>query len=83
MYKQYLRNKNNNPIGLVIISKQGHIGWSKCKKMDTFSKKMANIIAMNRLIRHSIGDYRNSEMPKDIKKLLEHLWYKTVGKFTE
>ena len=51
--------------------------------MDTFSKKMANIIAMNRLIRHSIGDYRNSEMPRDIEKLLEHLWYKTVGKFTE
>ena len=83
MYKQYLRDKNNNPIGLVIVSKDRHVGWSKCNKLDKFDKRIANIIAMNRLVRNRAKQYRDSEMPKDIEDLLNHLWYKTVGRYVE
>ena len=46
--KRYLRDDDNHPIGLVVMDEEGYFGWSKCHSKETFNKKMATKIAINR-----------------------------------
>jgi hypothetical protein len=51
MIKCYIRNRNGNPVGVVIAEKiigNPSIGWSLCCKRDKFSKEMGECIALNR-----------------------------------
>ena len=70
IYKQYLRDKNRNPIGLVVLDRVGNYGWSKLRKGDKFTKELANKIAFNRYYHYQDGDNIPQVMPSDIKKLL-------------
>ena len=70
IYKQYLRDKNRNPIGLVVLDKEGNYGWSKLRKGDKFTKELANKIALNRYYHYQDGDNVPQVMPRDIEKLL-------------
>ena len=72
IYKQYLRDKNRNPIGLVILDKKGNYGWSKLRKGDKFTKELANEIAFNRYYHYQVNDIPQI-VPGDIMKLLNKL----------
>ncbi len=48
MIIKYLRNKDNKPVGCVIVTDSAKVGWSLCCEKDTFTKKMAKTIALGR-----------------------------------
>jgi hypothetical protein len=68
MIKQYIRNKNGQPIGCLVAEKQGDkyaIGFSKCRKGDKFDKKFGTEVAQRRanmLLHHD----RYYEIPHSI-----------------
>lgn len=53
--RKYIRDEKRRPIGLLIAYVDGNtvrIGFSKCNtKYDTFDKKLANHIALNRAMK--------------------------------
>lgn len=52
MLKQYIRDKKNNPIGILLATQKDnviHIGWSLCSKKDKFNKEKGMTIAEGRL----------------------------------
>jgi hypothetical protein len=52
MYKQFIRDKNFNPIGVIFgdnINNEVHIGWSLCRRGDRFDKKRGDSIAIARM----------------------------------
>lgn len=53
MLKQYIRDKKNNPIGILLATKKDnviHIGWSLCSKKDKFNKEKGMTIALGRMM---------------------------------
>lgn len=48
MLKQYVRDEQNNPIGVVFIDGM-NIGWSLLNRKDRWNKELGNQIAINRL----------------------------------
>ena len=52
MLKQYIRNKKNNPIGVLLADKIDNdiqLGFSLCSKRDTYNKEKGMQIALHRL----------------------------------
>jgi len=45
---QYVRDENGHPIGCVLATDKGHVGWSMCHEKDQFSKSRAKVIARGR-----------------------------------
>ena len=48
MLIQYIRNKNNQPIGVVVAVDKYKVGYSLCKKGDRFDKQRGFEIAVGR-----------------------------------
>lgn len=71
MVIKYLRNKDNKPIGCVIVADNGKVGWRLCCKKDTFTKKMARTIALGRAL-------HGTHQPLPYK--IETLYTKIFGK---
>ena len=79
--KQYIRDDNNNPIGLVIACRSGtftHFGWSLCSKDDRWSKEKAHRIALGRLIK--LPEVESEEVRPEVQpvlmKIAQDLFYK-------
>ena len=52
MIKQYLRNSNNTPIGVMLADlRDGNLvfGWSVTNPADRYNRKLGDLIAANRL----------------------------------
>lgn len=69
----YVRDKNRNPRGMLIAIKKGkkgnfHIGYSMCRKEDTFDKNMGFKIALGRAETNNYDTFINS--PHAIRKML-------------
>lgn len=51
--KQYVRGKNNAPVGLMVATVDDEnriiLGWSMCSPKDKFDKDKAYLIAYNRM----------------------------------
>lgn len=73
MIKQYLRDENRNPIGLVVMDKFGNYGWSKCARGDKFDKDLAHLIAYNRYDYNVMNKPITNNIPIDVKKLITHV----------
>jgi hypothetical protein len=57
--KQYIRDDNRNPIGLVVALKSEKgitFGYSLCNPKDHFDKKSATLIAVNRASHYKISN---------------------------
>lgn len=70
MLKQYVRDKNYNPIGVMLAElKNGEVSWgySLCHKKDTYNKAKGEMIAINRL---------NAETIAPVPKRMEEQWNK-------
>jgi len=61
----YLKDKNNKKYGVVVFTGLYNIGYSLCKKGDTFSKKRAVEIAKGRAL---TGKYTNGLTTLDFSK---------------
>lgn len=46
--KAYAVEFGGDPIGMVVSTERGKVGWSLCSKHDTFNKVMGKKIAINR-----------------------------------
>jgi hypothetical protein len=72
----YNRNKNGDPVGVLVAKKQDGdgsftIGYSQCRKGDTFSKKMGLNIALGRCERFDAKYFNNIDsMPHTLRKML-------------
>jgi hypothetical protein len=69
----YLRDKNHNPKGVLVAVKKGnrgnfHIGYSMCRKDDTFDKSMGVKIALGRAETENYETF--SRTPHAIRKIL-------------
>jgi hypothetical protein len=52
MLKEYIRNKQGNPIGILLSDNYAGViefGYSLCNKKDTYNKEKGHLIALNRL----------------------------------
>jgi hypothetical protein len=59
MLKQYIRDKDNHPIGLMVsdlINGEIHFGYSVLHKNDKWNKTKAHLIAFNRLHAPSMAE---------------------------
>lgn len=67
---QYKRDKNNNPIGVVVAilneSNSFKIGWSKAAEGDHFTKERGLQIARGRALKGT-----KAKLPADMKRLFE------------
>jgi hypothetical protein len=48
---EYKRNSKKMPVGVVVATGSGIIGWSLCSQADTFNKAFGLNIALNRAIK--------------------------------
>lgn len=44
----YVVELGGDPIGMIVSTERGKVGWSLCSKHDTFNKVMGKKIAINR-----------------------------------
>ena len=51
MLVQYVRNYQNQKIGVVVATSRDTIGWSQCSYKDEFNKKRGLDIALGRLLK--------------------------------
>lgn len=70
----YSRDKNRNPIGVLVAIKTGdngefNIGYAQCRKGDRFSKKLGLNIAIGRAEYETNLNTLDS-MPHNLKKIL-------------
>ena len=69
---QYVRNKQSQPIGVVIAEKISEtnfdVGWSLCCKKDKFNKEVAFKIAAGRLRKGS-----NVPIPHKVEPYVNHM----------
>lgn len=72
MIIQYVRNKKNDPVGVVlaeaITNNNYSIGWSKCRKGDKYSKSFGKDVAIGRL---GAITHKGKVVPRDVAKVLE------------
>ena len=77
---QYIRNKKNEPVGVVLATKlpTGEVvtGWSKCCKTDKFDKQIGIQIALGRAIKGS-----SAVLPHQINKALSNMAVRAVRYF--
>jgi len=50
MLTRYVRDKNRNPIGVIICTQYGHIGWSLTHKNDRWNKSEGKALAYGRAV---------------------------------
>lgn len=48
MIFQYVRNRQNQRVGIVVACSKEQVGWSACKKGDRFNKERGMEIAIGR-----------------------------------
>jgi hypothetical protein len=78
--KQYIRDKKNNPIGILLATQEDngiHIGWSLCSKKDKFNKEKGMTIALGRMNVYYIDndmDYMLTVIPNTIKKDFQYIY---------
>ena len=78
MLIQYVRDKNNHRVGVVVaekpslVDKGDGIGWSKChSRLDKFDKKMGIKIAYGRAI--SGKQYKETIIPHDVQQVIKKM----------
>ena len=72
MIFEYIRDKKNRKIGVLVALDGGQIGWSKCNiKRDKFDKELGLRIATGRA---EYGSFR-ADMPTDIRIVVEKHFY--------
>jgi hypothetical protein len=71
---QYVKDKNGNLIGCVAATGRYHIGWSKCntKSGDTFDKKRALQIALNRAALALVRPEIHAKVPHQLSAVYDH-----------
>ena len=48
MRRAYLEETGGDPIGVIVSTERGKVGWSLCNPKDRFDKKLGKMIAINR-----------------------------------
>ena len=48
MRHAYLEETGGDPIGVIVSTERGKVGWSLCNSKDKFDKKLGKMIAINR-----------------------------------
>ena len=48
MRHAYLEEVGGAPIGVIVSTDRGNVGWSLCNSKDKFDKKLGKMIAINR-----------------------------------
>ena len=46
--RAYLEETGGDPIGVIVSTERGKVGWSLCNPKDRFDKKLGKMIAINR-----------------------------------
>jgi hypothetical protein len=69
----YLRDKKRKPMGVLVAVKKGnngnfHIGYSMCRKSDTFDKSMGLKIAIGRCESENYETF--TKTPHNLRKML-------------
>ena len=74
MLTRYVRNDQNQKIGVVVALEKGKIGWSRCQEPDKFDKELGLLIAIGRakkgsrkripdiLLRTVVDSYKAAEL---------------------
>ena len=74
MLVRYVKNEDNQKIGVVVALGKGQIGWSRCQGPDVFDKELGLKIAIGRakkgsrkripdvLLRTVVDSYRAAEV---------------------
>lgn len=74
MLTRYVKDENNQKIGVVIALERGKIGWSRCRMGDKFDKTLGIKIAIGRakqgskkkipdaLLRTVVDSYKAAEL---------------------
>ena len=60
MLVQYVRDSKRNPIGVVICTSYGHIGWSLTHKTDKWDKSEGMALAYGRAVLGTKKEVPNS-----------------------
>ena len=65
MIVQYVRDKHRNPVGTVVATltrdNEISVGWSRCNKLDRFTKSVAKQIAYERAVRENATEALREE----------------------
>ena len=49
---RYIRDKNKQPYGVVVIDKDERLGWSICSPRDVWNRNGSKSIALDRMMKH-------------------------------
>ena len=67
---EYVRNKNREPIGVVVALGKNQVGWSRKHNLDKWNREKALRIARGRAI---VGSGETVTIPYDVLPIMEHM----------
>lgn len=73
---QYVRDKNNNPVGAVVAVGKLQVGWSRKHKSDRWNREKALMIARNRAV---VGS--SVEVPRDVEPIMDNMFERSKRYF--